>query len=67
MTDHDTDDQYPERWELDQAAASVRDAAPLLAACYRALRAEGLDPLEASLLASMHICTLGIEMPDEEG
>ncbi len=51
---------------VDQVAATARDAAPVLAACYRGLRAQGLDQLEASLLASMHVWTLGIQMPGEE-
>lgn len=61
------DDEYRDEMEdgwahsLDQAQASARDAAPIVAVMYRSLLAEGLTQREACDLAGAWVAAIGRE------
>jgi hypothetical protein len=65
VTDHNNDDFDAResmdsfRADLDQAEASVKDIAPIVAAMYKALRQEGLSMIEATSLAAAWVWNAG--------
>ena len=54
-------DDALEGWELDQAQASARDTAPIVATMYRELRTQGLSVKESVSLAAAWIAAVGRE------
>ncbi len=55
------------RADLNQARASARDTAPIVATMFSELRNQGLDMVEAAFLSAAWIRIAGMEFPGEEG